>query len=170
MFKQDKHQMNYKLSITHLHEKFRDLYEEERLSLFYTEMFTDSMDKPLRELSLGSTEHHVLESYGLWLLSDILVLGWHQKTFYYGKAKRALLEIPGIGTATVHVLLHEVSRVLSREEDKQRVRDVLVESPDDKSDRYFLHSWAKRLHLEYEHVKHLVTSLRNEQKKGLFVS
>lgn len=168
MDKKEKVFMNRKLSITHLHEKFRDLYEEERLALFNLEMFTPELDQSLREWKLSVQELDILESHGIWLLSDVMVFGWQHNDFIYSRAKKTLSEIKGIGPKTIDILMEKICEILTTREQEDRIAEVVRESKYPGLDQTYFHIWAKRLCQQYEEIKQRVKLHRREQRRSQF--
>jgi hypothetical protein len=159
MDKFTKCQMNRKQAITHLHEKMRDLYEEERLALFSQEIFTSEMDTSLRTLNLRVREVNILESYGIWLLGDVLVLGWHCREFVCWRARKNLSAIEGIGLKTIDTLMEKICAVLTSDEKRQRVAELAKEIPFRQWEKCHRQRWARMAGLQYEEVKQILKQL-----------
>ena len=143
--------------------KFADLHEEERLALYRLEAFEPDMDVALWMTRVPPLQLLILESYGFFRIPDVIALGWHQNTFSYGKAKRVLFDIPGIGPKTVDVLMEKIASILTTKEKREKVLKALNESPNPECDRAFFYKWCRRLSLQYEEVKQLVKNIRNHE-------
>jgi hypothetical protein len=164
MDKFTKFQMNRKQAINHLHEKMRDLYEEERLALLSQGIFTSEMDTPLRTLKLGLKELNFLESHGIWVLGDVLVLGWHGRKFVCQRARKNLSAIEGIGLETINILMEKICSVLTSDEKRQLVAELAKEIDYSEWGRDHYYRWARMAGLQYEEVKQI---LKQESSKYL---
>ena len=143
-----------------LSEKFYDLHEEERLA-FYRLKTCEPIALSLA--NVPPVQQSILKTYGFYHLSDVIAIGWHQDTFYYNKAKRLLLDIPGIGPKTVDGLMEKITSLLTTKEKRTKIKELLQESPAIEYDRDFFHQWSNRLSLQYEEIKQTVRNIRKEQ-------
>ena len=145
--------------------KFHDLHEEERLALYRLEAFEPDMDTALWMTRVPPLQLLILESYGFFRIADVIAIGWHQETFSYGKAKRILFDIPGIGPKTVDVLMEKIASILTTKEQRKKMSTLMKESPTPECDRAFFYKWGQRLCLQYEEVKQMVRMIRSNQRR-----